>query len=364
MPMNRSDHQFVVTARKPSCRAPRWLLWVFVFALASTIVISGWVGYQFKRGSNWPILFRETIFSDYTSDRSVFEFDPASAGQVGFLQDDPVTVWAAAADIIEQVDYVNQLRQQGVSELDAVARAKAIVFAFSRDGGPQETCGTYETLVDQLQRLPRGEGCCSDHTMVFLALSAIFGLQSREIHNCRHTFNEFYLDEKGGWAWIDPQFSIMAQDADGNWLSLLEMRDMYLNDQQIQWVFFGHETQRFSNSSPYDHVYYRDKTAFTDVYLTMGNNVFEEDQINQRYHYLPRAVRQFFAIITGQLPRRLFYLDEDTVKAPTYQRDKHLYVGGFAFLCIGLSAYPVCSVYLCIRRKFLVSIPNDAHWRK
>ena len=101
-------------------------------------------------------------------------------------------------------------------------KSKLIALSYSKYGG--NGCGYYnEDLINKINWVAKGGGCCSDHSMVFLCLSLLNGINSREVSNMNHTFNEFWDPIKCKWIFIDTEYLVMAQDSSGNYLSTLEI---------------------------------------------------------------------------------------------------------------------------------------------
>ena len=44
----------------------------------------------------------------------------------------------------------------------------------------------------------------------------------------------------------------------------------------------------FKNKDPRNYFYFENREKFSDIMLTLGNNVFEEDKFNQKYGFLPK----------------------------------------------------------------------------
>ncbi|ODS41284.1 MAG: hypothetical protein A7315_02100 [Candidatus Altiarchaeales archaeon WOR_SM1_79] len=318
------------------------------------IVISlCWIIYVAEYDRGWLIDVRTALFSDYTSDRNTFSSDPDQLIKMGFLKDDPGLSEVETKRISIEVDYIkNALTNESLLHSDHITKAKKIALLYSRNGGPG--CGTHVDLVDQFRRLPKGYGCCSDHSQAFIALSSMLGLEAREVHTSLHTFNEFYDYEKGRWIWIDTQYAILAQNNMGEYLSLLEIRDLYMNEERVNFVFFGSDVHLFSNRSPYTHRYYANKKAFYDISVTRGNNVLEQDIIDREYSYVPKFIRQFFGITLGKYPRYLSYVDDNAKTAQIHKRNKYYYLtAGGLIIIFGIISvsYPVRMIFYTRNKK-------------
>ena len=89
-------------------------------------------------------------------------------------------------------------------------------------------CGRITDLFQLINWVHQGYGCSSDHVRAFVALASLAGVTSRAVAFDKdvHIAAEFYSPERGRWEFIDPYFGAMATDTAGNFLSLLELKQM------------------------------------------------------------------------------------------------------------------------------------------
>ena len=130
------------------------------------------------------------------------------------------------------------------------------------------------------------------------------------MHNNHHVFNEIYVPQENKWIWIDPLFAIMAEDDNGEYLSLLETRNLLFEGKKITFTFFGNNSHQFYSKKPSQHEYFDSKEDFSNIMVTWGNNVFSENNFNNRYNFLPKSIRQFVGMITGKMPQYLVFVDK------------------------------------------------------
>ena len=165
----------------------------------------------------------------------------AGYGRLGeILAEDETAVTEYSKKIRESVKFITPEVEKKLQTSDVVSKAEIIALLYSKNGGAG--CGDSKFLIDNIKRLDGRLGCCSDHAEVFIALSHIFGLESREVHHTIHTFNEFYDPKKGKWIWVDTQYAIMAKDDKNNFLSMLEMMKFMKEGRTIVYHFFGMES--------------------------------------------------------------------------------------------------------------------------
>ena len=189
-------------------------------------------------------------------------------------------------------------------------KAQFIALLYSKNGGPG--CGDFSDLMNAILEIDDndGMGCCSDHSEVFIALSHVLGLNSREVSHTGHTFNEIYDPDVNKWLWIDTQYALMAKDDEGNYLSLLEMMKRMREGQQIRYDFFGNSSHLFSRSLPNEHIHYDSKDDFEYIMLTLGDNVFSQDHFNGKLKFLPKSIRQIISLVLGMQPKHIIYAPE------------------------------------------------------
>jgi hypothetical protein len=129
----------------------------------------------------------------------------------------------------------------------------------------------------------------------------------------------------------------MARSEDGEYLSYLEMRERYLADRSVEFVFFGTPDHRVYGGDARDIYLYDEKEDLWEASLTLGNNVFAQDAFARRVRFLPREAGQFVAFLIGRQPPYLLLVDDydDEARALRIRR-RRLVVGGAILLAAHL----------------------------
>ncbi len=287
---------------------------------------------------NWLTQTRNALFSDFVSDRSFFTASPEQMLAAGFSADSPQAIDEWRQLLLGEVEYAGTWLATRGSTID---RAQALVLLFSRNGAIVDgthRCGEFEfrDLIDVLQRIgtDQGYGCCSDHSQAFLALSSIAGIHARELAHSQHVFSEFYSPELGQWIWVDPQFALMARTPGGDYLSLVEVRDLYQNGEEIDLVFFGNHHHVLDGRAPRTHPYYDQALDFADYRVTWGNNVFEQEEFRQRFEMIPISARQLLGLFSNSLPEYMMLVDENSHLPKAFRSRRRLCLGVFAALLL------------------------------
>lgn len=316
----------------------RGLLALTAFAVFLDAAAVAWVVHAAYADRAALLRIRAALFTEIVEDRSSFELGPENQSS-RFMADSEISKTAWREQSRREVEYVDRILSL---EGSATERAKAMVPIFSRNGGTK-ICGGFRDLTDTLQRIGTddGYGCCSDHSVSFLALASISGLAAREMIHADHVFAEFYDPDAGQWVWIDPQFALMARTESGRYLSLLELRDRYLEDRPPVFEFIGNEYHDLLGRDPSRHHYYDEASDFAVYSATWGSNVFEQDDFNRRFEFLPIPVRQLLGLITGQLPG-FRTLSDGYSEWPEVLRRKRVEVfGALALLAVVNLAVPI-----------------------
>jgi len=154
--------------------------------------------------------------------------------------------------------------------------------------------------------------------------------------------NEFYSQKLSKWVWIDPQHAIMAKGSSGEYLSLTELRNYYFLGKNVDYEFFGTKNHFLYKKNPYDLEYYDSKEDFSDIMITKGNNVFEEDNFHIMFGSMPKSIIQFIALSVGKQPSYLMLIDGNTVRNHTLFY-KYFFILSVGFILIG---NVLCSLYL------------------
>lgn len=283
------------------------------------------------------------LFTDYTKDKRLFNGYPLELVKSGFKIDAVENASKWYDKHANEIGYIQDIDKQMLN-LSETEKAKKIALLFSKDSG--NLCSNEVGLRKRLQELPKGGyGCCVDYSEAFVALSTLSGLFSRKVHTVVHVTDEFYSKELNKWVWIDPQHVIMAKGSNGEYLSLTELRDYYFRGEKVNYEFFGTGKHFLNNKSPYDFEYYDSKEDFSDIMITKGNNVFEEDNFYMIFGSLPKSIIQFIALSMGKQPSFLMFVDGNSVKNhnPFY---KYFFISLVGFILLGNA--------LCALRVFML----------
>jgi len=215
---------------------------------------------------------------------------------------------------IQQKKYIDSLIQLNLKDNDLV---KQLVLHFSKNGSEAPgDCGKFsDDLVKNMEWLntETGKGCCSDHSQVLIAYSLLANINTREVHNIAHTFNEYYDRQLKKWVWIDPQYCLMAKDSNNNYLSLLEIQNSFKNNITPKWKFFGTEIHTANSVAPELINNYFSKPAFEVIRMTLGNNVFTVDSVNQKLNKIPRNIRQLYLLTMKKQPQWVYHSSENKI---------------------------------------------------
>jgi len=312
----------------------RALVALLVVCLAADLAIAVAIGVTALSNRRWMIEAREALFADVTDDATALAAPPAELVGAGFKTDPPELVAEWKERLPREVAWLEGVpeRLAGRTELEKI---QALVPLFSKNGGGG--CGDYRDLLDNVQRLPRGEGlgCCSDHVQVLIALGAPFGFTARQIQIARHTIAEVFVPELSKWVFVDPHYAVMAREPNGGWLSFAELRARSLAGEPVAWQFIGNEHHRFAQADPGRSELYGDPDDFAVMKVVWGNNVFEEDRLDRRLAPLPRSVRQLVGFLTDVLPRTALVQDEHAPRVPALQRHRGAVLAAAALLAAG-----------------------------
>lgn len=310
--------------------------------------IFGWIMYKIKTDVQWVVDVKYILFTDITKDYDLFKQPIQALNDFGFKTDYLELKQKMNSLIDNKVNYVKRINRN-ISFASETEKAKSIVLMFSKSGDGK--CFGDISLLEKLLMLQEGngKGCCSDHAEAFIALSSYFGLTAREVHTLDHVTNEYYDNKLKKWIWVDPTYAILAKNKNGKYLSLLELRNLYYNNEKVHYEFFGNKHHCLSFDDPYLNSLYDEKEDFSNIIMTLGNNVFEEDNFNHRLHFLPKYLKQFVGIGLGIIPSYLMYVDDNSNKAKTIIRKKYLYTGVFVFLLVGSISFLLC---IMIEEKF------------
>ncbi len=118
-------------------------------------------------------------------------------------------------------------------------------------------CGIYsENLFRNIEYIKEGHGCCSDYSQTLIALSIINGINTREVSNLLHTFNEIYSFEYKKWMFFDFQNKLIALNKYGVPLSSYEI------SQENDFQFFKIENNILKPIKLFDRIRYYKRKGF------------------------------------------------------------------------------------------------------
>jgi hypothetical protein len=310
----------------------RFLWGVFIFALALDAWSGWWLVSRLRHGHGAEedlakkgelVQVRESFFTDATHDLGLFALSPEDLVARGFDVETTASVASWRNENLERIPYLDAATIDALP-VEPVARARAIALLYSVNGG--SICGGFDDLLDSLQRMPQGFGCCSDHGEGFLALGQALGLQVRELYHSEHAFNEFWVPALGKWVFIDTQYALMARDPDGTWLGAFEIRERLREGKPFEYDFFGgprhHFAKGFPWKTPWDSPYYKDIDGFKNLRLIWGSNIYEQDRFEERLGWMPRSARHVIGHVAGVFPRRVIYEDAVTTDAARLARKR------------------------------------------
>lgn len=286
------------------------------------------------------VKLRNVFVMEVRDGTGVLEASPRDLRREGFLVDDPELADQWIQRMRRELPYL-----QGPLPEHPVDRVQLLIRRFSRNGGGD--CGAFDDLSHLLERINEGEGhgCCSDHTEALIAIGRAAHLQVREVSNTRHVFAELYLPKEERWVWVDPQYALLAKGPDGRYLSLLDLREAYLDGRTFSFEFFGTKHHVLNGNEPGFLAYYDEPSDFSDVWIDWGNNVFEADRLYSSLP-LPRPALQLVGLATGDIPHKVMVRDANSVQAHSLAYQQALGMGAVAGLAVAAMIVAVGAVEL------------------
>lgn len=285
---------------------------------------------------------RWALFSNVT-DKQVFQLPPEKMDDFKWSKD----------KFRKQFLYNNHLPFDTIKSDSVRHSIEKIVLKFSKNGGIG--CGEKSNnLIENINWVQEGSGhgCCSDHSQVFLSLSLLNDIPSREVHHKSHTFNEYWDKELDKWIWVDSQFCLMAQNENGEYLGLLDIHTAFKNQKKVNWYFFGTSRHQLYQKNPYeDKNKYFTSEPFGALIMTMGNNIFEQDYYNKKTYFLPKDLRQLILYSIGIYPKFSIY-DPDQKIIPYYKKVRDC-------IYIAIILYSTCLAYFTFSIFFKKSQPKS-----
>jgi hypothetical protein len=274
----------------------RWT--TFVVACAVVVVCAA---DHTATGIGLLLTARDAMFVWPMRDTSFLSSRPEDIAPSAFRTDDrrDIAEFSAAlhhedAELWAPVDAASRMRSD-------VEKAQIIMLALGSARGIGE-CGLRGSLLVRLQQTHEGEGCCSDYSKSFLALSEIAGLVAREVSSARHTVVEFYDHSERRWVFADPYYQLLAKDG-GDYASLLDVASHARNGRPLPFVHVSSRTLDTNQQLQLDALYA--PSAWGRLMFVAGNNVIAWDRETQRLSLLPRPVRQAIVYALGVRPSYL-----------------------------------------------------------
>ncbi len=246
------------------------------------------------------ILVREALFTEHLADPAVLDAPPSALTGNGFLDED-----LRRAELFRPGFAAARIPISD-STASAIDRARALVLGFSVGGGA--TCGTFTgSLVEQALWLRSAQGCCSDHTEVFLALAPLARLSAREVRNADHTVVEIFDPRSREWVMVDPMGALLARDSSGRALSMHDLRRSLLARATVRWEMFGAGWRhpRDTTSAWFRTTYgvgsERDR-IWSELMWTWGNNVYLQAAGRRSASRFGKAVEQLRGYASRERP--------------------------------------------------------------
>lgn len=217
-------------------------------------------------------------------------------------------------------------------------KVKNIILEFS-SAGTKGGCGFYSSdLIKNIEWVIAGHGCCSDHSQVFIAIASFYGVRVREVHNLKHTLNEYWDESLRKWVVIDPMYALMFKNRDGEYLSLVEVHEQLKSGETLNPDFFGKKTHLIAQ---------KENRVFEDLYLpenfsvlrvTLGSNVFKEDVWNSKFDFLPKSISQLVLFFFKIKPLQGYLIDLISLRKNDIPLNNYIWgfrvymISNFAFL--------------------------------
>jgi len=327
----------------------RTLKKTFIFFLILDLLVTLFIFYLIISNPQKLVYAKYALFTHITRNKSIFYESPEELVNNGFKFDTQKEIVNWSIKLKRKFQYIREIKRSIISVSD-IEKIKAIVLSFSKNGG--RGCFGDLKLMDKLEKINTnsGKGCCTDHTQTFIAISSVYGIVAREVHTVAkkfingHVMNEYFDKRLKKWIWVDPLFALLAKNSDGEYLSLLDIRQNLYQGNPVIFEFFGNQYHYFKNKDPHKFTYFENKYRFSDIMMTLGDNVFEAENFNYKYKFLPKPIRQFVGLMTGVLPTYLIYVDKNSCKGIALRSAKYIYVSIFLILAIGTICYPFFSI--------------------
>lgn len=285
--------------------------------------------------------FRYGLFGRIVDSPHLAELPPGQLFADGFLRDDPELVAVWRTQLLSELDYLAD-RPADFEGRATLEKAKWLAARMSGGGGAG-VFGDAALLIDKLHAMPSGVGKCSDYVEGFEALCSVFGIDTFEFSITHHTVAAVHCPELAKWVYIDPQFCLLARDAGGHYLSPVEMRQVALSGERLDFHFFGDSARQFARLNPQKLGYYDAIDDFAEFVMPYGNNVLTVDANRTSLRWVPKPVRQLWYKWMGIMPDYMILRDAQTQIASRIVPLRTVSI----LVAIGLVA--LCLPYLVLR---------------
>jgi hypothetical protein len=277
------------------------------FVISFAIFLLAFSNFQVR---TYILYIREALFAHIIPTVEPFTTTPEQLVARGFLTDSG-TLKSTWTTHLAEMDQASAKISTIAKIPSNIEKARSIVRSFLQDTRT-EGCGSIDDLYTKIEEIQSGYGCCSDHTEVFLALASLVGLPAREMLMTEHGVIEFYSMQLHKWLFLDPLFMVMAQDAQGHYLSLAEIRQRFMRGDTIRFESIVPEPTGAPSvtTDPLFIKFYDEPADFARYGMTFGNNVFENDASTQRIRFLPKPIRHFVEHLSGIRPGYLLIADD------------------------------------------------------
>jgi hypothetical protein len=329
----------------------RKLFWIFIALDVCSLVA---VAILERSSPGALVLIRTSIFSKFVSNPNDLEPPPAELAKRGFLEDPPEMVAKWRQVLSDSVRY-SGLFTELAKTTSTIDKAKLITRTFSR-GGSLVSYDHNANLLLKLITIVEPRGSCSDHVQVFQALANIAGLDSLNLWTGLHETAAVYCPEWSRWVWIDPEFSLLAKNTDGTYMSPLELRKANLDGATINYEFFGTPSKPTTVTKPEIDLVYQ-PANFSSVFgVVWGNNVLSANACAQGWCAIPKSFRQSVMIPLGLKPGYRV-LDDGQATSAKCRLIKNVSWCLLILFCIGNFSYPLYFVVVGFSRRIRAAVP-------
>lgn len=203
-------------------------------------------------------------------------------------------------------DYIHYINQDKLKDLiktkdDPKADDRDLAIAIIQSLGNMsdgKICGL-ESLNKIVYDTERGMGCCSDYSKAWMFYAIYLGMNVREVNSLNHTTVEYQDRQTGRWHWVDPFNRVEIVQANGQVMSLFEIRSATLfNQLQYNRVAKGNAEFDVENYEGYA------PSQLSVLMWRLGTNFLDIDRWDSRLRKLglPKSIRQTIMLVTGVQP--------------------------------------------------------------